>query len=81
MFRTQGSPYAAGMERIASVTNLLTLAPATNSRHMSIARACGQFTVKCLTTLAQGFVQAGMSYPYWIWMGPPPPWRTPRAPR
>jgi hypothetical protein len=69
------------MERIAPLTNLLTLAPSTIPRPVRIARTCGQFTVRCLKSLARGYIESAMYYPYWGWTGTPPPPPTTGAPR
>lgn len=73
MFHARFGSYAAGMERIASLTNLLTLAPSTTSRLDSIVGALRQFTLKCLKALAAGYVESCRYYGYWILTSPPPP--------
>jgi hypothetical protein len=65
MFGTSGGTYAAGMERNASVTNRLTLAPQSVSRR-SVARTCGRFTLRCLKAIAGTYVQSTAYNPYWI---------------
>jgi hypothetical protein len=53
------------MERNASVTNHLTLAPSHVSRR-SIARTCGSFTLRCLKAIGEGYIQSGAYNPYWL---------------
>jgi hypothetical protein len=65
MFGTWGGSYATGMERTASVTNHLTLAPPSVSRR-SVARTCGNFTLQCLKAIAEGYGQSSVYNPYWI---------------
>lgn len=69
------------MERIAPLTNLVTLTPSTMPRHVRIARTCGQLTVRCLKSLARSYVKSAIYYPYWGWTGIPPQTHTPDAPR
>ena len=71
MFGTWSGSYTAGMERNASVTNRMTLAPQSVSRR-SVARTCGSFTVRCLKAIAESYVQSSAYYPYWIGAGPLP---------
>ena len=71
MFGTSGGSYAAGMERKALVTNLLTLAPPSVSRR-SVARTCGSFTLRCLKAMAESYVRSSAYNPYWIGTGPLP---------
>jgi hypothetical protein len=59
------------MERNASVTNHLTLAPPHVSRR-SIARICGSFTVRWLKAIAETYVQSSAYNPYWIGACPLP---------
>jgi hypothetical protein len=69
------------MERIAPGTNVLNLAPCPTPRPVGLARTCAQFTVRCLKSLARGYVESAMYYPYWGWTGTPPPPLTSSAPR
>jgi hypothetical protein len=71
MFGTSGGSYAAGMERNASVTHLLTLAP-ESVRRQSVARACGSFALRCLKAIGEIYVQSSAYNPYWIGAGPLP---------
>ena len=71
MFGTWGGSYATGMERNASVTNHLTLAPPHVSRR-SVARTCGSFTIRCLKSIAESYLQSSAYNPYWIGAGPLP---------
>ena len=64
MFGTSGASYPAAMERNASVTNVLTLAPTISRR--SVARTCGSFAVQCLRAIAEEYVQSTAYNPYWI---------------
>jgi hypothetical protein len=65
MFGTSDSAYASGMERNATVTYRLTLAP-TAARRRSIARTCGSFALRCLKAVCESYVQASACNPYWI---------------
>jgi len=65
MFVTWGGSYPTGMERNASATNHLTLAPPHVSRR-SVARTCGSFTLRSLKAIAGTYVQSSTYNPYWI---------------
>jgi hypothetical protein len=71
MFGTSGGSYATGMERNASVTNRLTLAPPSVSRR-SVAKTCGSFTLLCLKAIGESYIQSRPYNPYWIGAGPLP---------
>jgi hypothetical protein len=71
MFGTWGGSYATGMERNASVTNHLTLAPPHVSRR-SIARTCGSFTLRCLKAIGESYIQSSAYNPYWLGASPLP---------
>lgn len=60
-----GRTYAAGMERDASVTSRLTLAPEPLGRR-SVVRTCGTFTLRYLKAIADSCIQSGAYNPYWI---------------
>jgi hypothetical protein len=68
MFGTWGGSYATGMGRNASVTNHLTLAPPHVSRR-SIARTCGNFTLRCLKAIGESYIQSSAYNPYWLGAG------------
>jgi hypothetical protein len=59
------------MERTASVTNHLTLAPPHGSRR-SIARTCGSFTLRCLKAIGESYIHSSAYNPYWLGAGPLP---------
>ncbi len=59
------------MERNASVANHLTLAYPSVSRR-SVARTCGNFTVRCLKAIGESYVQSSVYNPYWIGVIPLP---------
>lgn len=59
------------MERNASVTYHLTLAPASVS-FLSVAATCGNFTLRCLKAIADSYVQSSAYNPYWIGACPLP---------
>ena len=65
MFGTCGGSYATGMERNASVTNHLTLAPPHVSRR-SIARTCGSFTLRYLKAIGESYIRSSAYNPYWL---------------
>jgi hypothetical protein len=69
MFGTPPGAYAAGMERTAPVTTLLTFAQPSAARP-SVARTCGVFAFRCLKAMAEGLVQSCTYYPYWIGADP-----------
>jgi hypothetical protein len=71
MFSTWGGSYATGMERNASVTNHLTLAPPHVSRR-SIARTCGSFTLRRLKAIGESYIQSSAYNPYWLGASPLP---------
>jgi hypothetical protein len=71
MFGTSGVEYAAGMERSASVPNRLTLVSRSVSRR-SVARTCCSFTLRCLKSIAESYVQSSAYNPYWIGAVPLP---------
>jgi hypothetical protein len=59
------------MERNASVTNHLTLTQPSVSRR-SVARTCGNFTIRCFKAIAEDYLQSSAYNPYWIGAGPLP---------
>ena len=59
------------MERNASDTKHLTLAPPSTS-YQSVARTCGDFTLRCLLAIAQAYARSSAYNPYWIGACPLP---------
>ena len=71
MFGATGGTYAAGMERNATFTNGLTVAPSSVSRR-SVAKTCGSFTLRCIRAIGEAYLQSSAYNPYWIGAFPLP---------